>query len=156
MSDDKVRALDEGEIERGIRACRPTPDYPNHDDWRRMIARHFYEVGRARRSAACFARDDVAVPRERGYAHLGIGAYLINHSGAGEVPELVISLATDADKVGRVVGESRINEPGALIHADEMVVRLRFESERGLFALEYQLRCLRELHFPDATKEIAK
>jgi hypothetical protein len=91
----------------------------------------------------------------RGYALLGTGQYCINHTldfhpelGA----ELIITLSTDADKSdNRQVGESRDNpEPGKPIQPEEMVIRIGFLSERGLFALEDQLAWIRRLHFPDA------
>ena len=83
-----------------------------------------------------------------GYANLGIGAYLVNHSAPGEPAELVISLATDAEKKGREVGDSCENLPGTMIHPEDMVVRIRFSTVRGLEVLENQLRLLREVHFP--------
>jgi len=89
------------------------------------------------------------IPAYRGYAALGTGQYVINHSAAGYPAELVITLATEADKAGRQIGESRDNQPDApLIQADEMVIRIAFTSERGLFALEDQLAWIRRVHFP--------
>ena len=91
----------------------------------------------------------------RGYALLGTGQYCINHTtdfdhelGA----ELIITLATDEDKSGnRQVGESRDNpEPGKPIQPEDMVIRIGFLSERGLFALEDQLAWIRKLHFAAA------
>lgn len=91
-----------------------------------------------------------AAPHFRGYAHLGIGAYVINHSAAGEPPELAISIATEAQKAGRIVGDTRDNEPGALVQPKDIAVRLRFENVAGLDALEQQLRFVRSEHFADA------
>lgn len=102
---------------------------------------------------------DAAEPQAddcRGYAHLGIGAYLINHSAAGEPAELCISIATEEEKVGRVVSDSRDNSPGSLIQPETMAVRLRFENAAGLDALEHQLRLLREVHFPTTPAERAE
>jgi hypothetical protein len=90
------------------------------------------------------------VPSYRGYAHLGIGRYLINHSAAGSPAELVISLATKAEWDGREVGEERDNEPGAMIQPEAMAVRMCFENVAGLDALETQLRYVREVHFPES------
>jgi hypothetical protein len=92
----------------------------------------------------------VIAPHFRGYAHLGIGAYVLNHSAAGEVPELGISIATEEQKAGRVVGDLRGNEPGALVHSKDIAVRLRFENVAGLDALEQQLRIVRSVHFPES------
>jgi len=89
----------------------------------------------------------VLAPHYRGYAHLGIGAYLINHSAVGSPPELIISLATEEEKAGRVVGGDGPNPDGAEIQPEVMAVRLRFENVAGLDALEKQLRYLREEHF---------
>lgn len=91
----------------------------------------------------------------RGYALLGTGNYCINHSAEFSSKlgaELVITLATDADKSGnRQIGESRDNINDTLpIQADEMVIRIGFLNERGLFALEDQISKLRALHFPDS------
>jgi hypothetical protein len=83
----------------------------------------------------------------RGYAHLGIGAYIINHSHAGEVPELCISMASEEDRRTRTVGDEVDNEPDSVVRAEEMVVRLRFENVAGLDALEAQLRHVRRVHF---------
>lgn len=91
----------------------------------------------------------------RGYALLGTGQYCIKHTldfdhelGA----ELLITLATDEDKSGnRQVGESRDDpEPGKPIQPEDMVIRIGFLSERGLFALEDQLAWIRKLHFAAA------
>ena len=82
-----------------------------------------------------------------GYANLGIGAYLVNHSAPGEPAELVISLASDAEKQDREIGDSLENLPGTMIHPEDMVVRIRFSTVRGLEVLENHLRLLREVHF---------
>jgi len=91
----------------------------------------------------------------RGYALLGTGNYCINHSAEFSSrlgAELVITLATDADKSGnRQIGESRDNTNDTPpIQADAMVIRIGFLNERGLFALEDQISKLRALHFPDS------
>jgi hypothetical protein len=91
----------------------------------------------------------------RGYAALGTGNYIINHSGAGEVPELCISLATAEDKRTRTIGDSIDNEPGSLVLAEEMVVRLRFANRTGWEALNTQLQLLRDVHFPSANARAA-
>lgn len=83
----------------------------------------------------------------RGYAHLGIGAYVINHSAAPHPAELIISIATEDEKRGRAIGEERPNPEGYAMQPEMMVVRLRFENAAGLDALERQLRYLREEHF---------
>lgn len=89
------------------------------------------------------------VPDYRGYAHLGIGQYVLNYSG--EKPaELIISVATDAEKAGRAIGELRDNPDGHVLQPEHMCVRIRFENTAGLDALEQQLRFLREEHFPSA------
>jgi hypothetical protein len=89
----------------------------------------------------------VLAPDFRGYAHLGIGAYLINHSA--ELPaELVITPATEADKAGREVGSEVVNPDDAPpILPEQMAVRIRFENPAGLDALEAQLRHIRRVHF---------
>jgi hypothetical protein len=92
----------------------------------------------------------VIAPHFRGYAHLGIGAYLLNNSAVGDPPELVISIASDEDKADRNVGDSKDNLPNTVIEPEQMAVRLRFESAAGLDALEQQLRLLREAHFPES------
>ena len=87
----------------------------------------------------------------RGYAALGTGQYAINHSRAGYPAELCISLASDEDKSGnRQVGESRDNPPDSEIRAEDMLIRIAFTSERGLFALEDQLAWVRRVHFPES------
>ena len=98
------------------------------------------------------AAQELVVPLYRGYAALGTGQYVINHSRAGEPAELVISIASEDDKRGRQIGESRDNPPDAPpIQPDEMVVRIAFTSERGLFALEDQLAWVRRVHFPSTS-----
>jgi hypothetical protein len=87
--------------------------------------------------------------RVRGYANLGIGAYRINHSAAGNDAELVITLATATDIATRTVGDMLDNESDGQIDAKDMVIRIRFANEAGLAALENQLRMLREVHFTD-------
>ena len=95
-------------------------------------------------------------PAWRGYALLGSGNYVINHSrdfdndlGA----ELIITFATEADRAGnRQIGESRMNPTDVPpIQAKDMVIRIGFLSERGLFALEEQLQFIRDTHFSEST-----
>jgi hypothetical protein len=94
-------------------------------------------------------------PDFRGYARMGIGAYLLNCSNVGEPAELIISLATEEEKAGRVVGDLRENPPDAKpIQPEAMAVRLRFENVAGLDALEQQLRLLRAEHFPAAAPPV--
>lgn len=93
--------------------------------------------------------DYVIAPHYRGYARLGIGAYLLNVSAIGEPAELIISVATVEDAAGRVVGEDSPNVAAA-IEPEVMAVRLRFENVAGLDALEKRLRMLREDHFPES------
>lgn len=101
-------------------------------------------------AAAPIPNGMVLAPEYRGYAHLGLGLYLINHSKEGEAPELAVSIATEAQKAGRVVGDERANEPGAQVMPEDIAVRLRFENVAGLDALESQLRKLRAVHFPES------
>lgn len=91
----------------------------------------------------------------RGYALLGTGNYCIDHTPDFDKElgaEILITLATDADRSNnRQIGEARDNPPNAPpIQPNEMVIRIGFLNERGLFALEDQLRMLREIHFPVA------
>lgn len=86
-------------------------------------------------------------PDFRGYAHLGTGQYLLNNSAKGDPAELIISIATEKEKAGRVVGDHRDNPPGSQLQPDAMAVRIRFATVAGLDALEAQLRFLREEHF---------
>lgn len=88
------------------------------------------------------------VPHYRGYARLGTGQYILNNSAPHDPAELIISVATEQEKVGRVVGDSRDNPPGKVLQPEAMAVRLRFATVAGLDALEQQLRFLREEHFP--------
>lgn len=85
----------------------------------------------------------------RGYANLGIGAYIINHSAAGSPAELVITLATERDIATRTVGDTIDNDPAGQIEAKDMVIRIGFANEAGMSALENQLRMLRDVHFRD-------
>jgi hypothetical protein len=87
-------------------------------------------------------------PAYRGYALLGLGQYVINHTRQDEPPELIISVATPEEKQGRAVGDERDNEADKQIRPDVMVVRVGFHSVAGLDALEAQLRHLRRVHFP--------
>jgi len=97
----------------------------------------------------------VIAPHFRGYAHLGIGAYVLNHSAAGEVSELAISIATEAQKAGRKVGDLQDNEPDEMVQPEDIAVRLRFENVAGLDALEQQLRFVRTVHFPESVAQWA-
>lgn len=85
-------------------------------------------------------------PDYRGYAHLGTGQYVLNHSAAGEPPEVIISVATEEEKAGRAIGEERDNHPGQMLQPEAMAVRLRFASPAGLEALEREIRKMRETH----------
>ena len=92
------------------------------------------------------------VPNWKGYALLGTGRYLLDHSDAPADDELgaelVISLATEADKAGgRQIGERREVGPRT-IQPENMAIRIGFANERGLYALEDQLWLLRQEHFP--------
>ena len=95
------------------------------------------------------------VPDFRGYAALGTGQYLLNACPATEdLPaELVISIATEEEKAGRVIGDLKDVEPGTEIDPSSMAVRLAFFSVSGLDALEQQLRILREESFPNTTPQ---
>jgi hypothetical protein len=92
----------------------------------------------------------VIAPHYRGFARLGIGAYVINHTANSEPAELVISTATEEEKAGRVVGDNRDNPAGHMLQPEAMAVRLCFENVAGLDALEDQLTMLREVHFPES------
>jgi hypothetical protein len=97
----------------------------------------------------------VIAPAWKGYALLGTGNYVIQHSAEFDPElgaELFITLATDEDREGgRQIGESRATRnPNQPVYPEDMVLRIGFLSERALFALEDQLRTIRELHFPDA------
>lgn len=91
------------------------------------------------------------VPDWKGYALLGTGHYVINHTADFDEElgaELLITLATEDDKSGnRQIGESRDVTDQKMIESDQMVIRIGFLNERGLFALEDQLRYIRQLHF---------
>jgi len=91
------------------------------------------------------------VPDWKGYALLGTGHYVINHTADFDEKlgaELLITMATEEDKSGnRQIGESRDVTDPKLIESDQMVIRIGFLNERGLFALEDQLRHIRQIHF---------
>lgn len=93
----------------------------------------------------------VLAPHYRGYANLGIGAYILNTTAVGDPAELVISMATAAEMDGRKVGEDRDNPPGHMVQPEDMAVRLHFENVAGLDALEHRLRILRADHFGSAS-----
>lgn len=96
----------------------------------------------------------VWAPDYRGYAHLGTGQYLLHSSAVGEPAELVISVATEEEKAGRVVGDRIANGPNpAPIQPEAMAVRLRFSSVAGLDTLEAQLLELRKDHFPGTIRK---
>ncbi|MFA7291847.1 MAG: hypothetical protein WC023_06320 [Rhodocyclaceae bacterium] len=102
----------------------------------------------ARASKAGEATADI--PAHRGYVLFGAGAYLLTIcQGDERGPELVIHLATEEEKLGRTVGDLGDVVPDKEIPLERTAVRLQFASERGLFALEQQLRMLREEHFSD-------
>lgn len=85
----------------------------------------------------------------RGYAKLGIGAYLIEHSAESEPAALMLCIASDEEKAGRTVGDLKTFEGERQpIPAEKMTIRIDFANVAGLDALEQQLRLLREVHFP--------
>lgn len=94
-------------------------------------------------------KDEAEAMTHRGYVLFGAGAYLLAICAGDERgPELVAYLATEDEKVGRTVGDlGEPRNPGQEIQLERVAVRLQFASERGLFALEQQLRMLREQHF---------
>ena len=94
----------------------------------------------------------VLAPHYRGYAKLGSGGYFLYHSGKGELAELVIVPATDADREGRTVGDLSYDGPDE-IPAERIAVRLRFDNVAGPDALEQQLRLLRDEHFAATPKD---
>lgn len=99
----------------------------------------------------------VRAPHYRGYANLGTGQYLLNHSRSGEVVSLVISVATDEEKAGRVVGDERANPTHVMLQPEAMAVRIDFTTVAGLDALENQLRKLRAEHFaPPSPQPVAE
>jgi hypothetical protein len=84
-------------------------------------------------------------PSFRGYALMGAGAYLLTVCDGDERgPELVISVATDAEKVGRTVGDLGKAIPKDPIPVERIAIRLQFSSMDGLRALEQQLQFIRE------------
>ena len=95
------------------------------------------------------------VPDFRGYAALGTGQYLLDACPATKElpPELVISVATEEEKVGRIIGDLMDVKPGTELDPKSMAVRLAFFSVAGLDALEQQLRILREESFPNTTPQ---
>lgn len=93
----------------------------------------------------------VMAPHYRGYAELGMGQYVLNHSRSDQPAEFVISVASDEEKAGRTVGDERENPDGKLLQPDAMAVRIAFANVAGLDAMEQQLRKLRAEHFPAAT-----
>lgn len=97
------------------------------------------------------------VPDWKGYALLGTGHYVINHTADFDEKlgaELLITLANEDDKSGnRQIGESRDVTDQKLIESDQMVIRIGFLNERGLFALEDQLRYIRQLHFAASPRQ---
>lgn len=118
------------------------PDWPNSQDELTRL-----QAAQLLREAA--NKLDNAPPDYRGYAHLGAGQYLINHSAHGEPAELVISIATDEEKAGRTVGDDAENA-GDMLQPDAMAVRIRFQNAASLDALEKQLHYLRMTHFSES------
>lgn len=90
------------------------------------------------------------VPDYRGYAHLGFGQYLLDNTVKPAQAELVISVAKEHEKVGKVVGGLYLNAPDTVVQPEDMAVRIRFGNVAGLDALEQQLRLLRDEHFPES------
>lgn len=87
----------------------------------------------------------VIAPNFRGYALMGAGAYLLNVCDGDENgPELVFRIATEAEKVGRTVGDLGDVVKGAEIPLETVAIRLQFKSLAGLDALEQQLAFVRE------------
>lgn len=101
----------------------------------------------AQDAAATVPEGMVLAPDYRGYARLGLGMYLLNHSDAGDPAELIVSIVSEEEAAGRTVGDLKDNAPGTVLQPEQMAVRLRFENVAGLDALEQQLRLLRDLHF---------
>lgn len=105
----------------------------------------------------------VMAPHYRGYARLGSGQYMLQHSAKGEPAELIISIASEAQKAEREIGEVRETPtPPPLVYPEEMAVRIEFTTAQALFALEQQLTFLREEHFrpaqmvsPDEAQKLA-
>ena len=102
-----------------------------------------------------------APPDWKGYALLGTGDYCIDHTAGPPDPELgaelVISIATEADKAGnRQVGEERDQRPEkGQIQPEQMAIRIGFLSATALDALESQLRHLRRENFPESIAGVA-
>lgn len=122
------------------------------NEWGIAIVEELYRLRTLAASAPVAPTPEgfVQAPHYRGYANLGTGQYLLNHTAPHEPAELIISIASDEDKAGRTIGDDRGNPAGKAIQPDEMAVRLAFTSVAGLDALEKQLRYLREVHFPQA------
>jgi hypothetical protein len=96
-------------------------------------------------------RDEAEALAHRGYVLFGAGAYLLTLcKGDERGPELVAHLATEAEMVGRTVGDLGDVVADKEIPLERVAVRLQFASEAGLAALEQQLRMLREEHFSKA------
>ena len=95
------------------------------------------------------------VPNHRGYVSLGTGLYSMENSVADEGAELIIYVATEAERAGGCeIGKPRCKE--ITPEPEQVAVRLRFESEEGLYALETQLKELRAIHFPNVERYIAQ
>lgn len=76
---------------------------------------------------------------------MGAGAYLLTVCDGDEHgPELVISMATEEEKIGRTVGDLGEVVKGEEIPLDRIAVRIQFASLDGLGALEQQLRFIRD------------
>lgn len=109
-----------------------------------------YQAARAAAPVSGPSDGYVLAPHYRGYANLGAGQYILNHSAAGNPAEFVISIATEDEKAGRVVGDEMPNAPDAAIQPEVMAVRIGFANVAGLDAMEARLRHLRAEHFPSA------
>ena len=77
---------------------------------------------------------------------MGAGKYVLTVCTVDGHPELVVHHATEEEKARRTVGD--LEEPRP-IDIRDIVLRLRFVSELGLFSLEQQLRLIREAYFGD-------
>lgn len=113
-----------------------------------LAADHFRDVAEKVAPAAPVPDGWVMAPNYRGYVAFGTGQYLLDISAEANPAELIIHVATDAEKEGRTVGDLRDKpNPGEVIQPEKMAVRLAFFTVAGLDALEQQLRLLRKEHF---------
>lgn len=128
----------------GIGPVTGTPDQAAMEYW----AQEAFKAGAKFAASQAEPDDYVLAPHYRGYAQLGMGAYIIGHSAAGEAPELYIKIATDAEKAGRTVGDLKsTGADSAPVQPEDIAVRIRFDSAAGMDALEVQLAELRKEHF---------